>query len=101
MISGHLKKQIAASRGSAVIGRVFRRLGVQLNWVNTRSMLVQPPQRSVPSDKISIRDVTLEECLAACSDPALALDAEFVREAFARNRMCHAAFSDGRMLCYS
>ncbi len=91
---------LARQKWVALVAGGLRRLGIHLVWVNQRDLTISP---TLDTDLtgLEIRCATSAECLAACADQELQLDASFVRWAFAAGAICHGAFIGDQLVAYA
>ena len=81
-------------------GKILKRTGQSLVRVNVRDFSNNiTPQ--IPTDGITVRLATLDECLRAARDPTMQMKIDFVETAFDQAAMCHAAFAEDKMVAYA
>lgn len=71
-----------------------------LSWVVLRDVQKAPRPSALGSSR-QVRVATLEELITAAADSRSNLDAQWVREAYARGELCYAVFEGERILSYT
>jgi hypothetical protein len=92
--------RLSASLARRLLPRARRYLG--MNFLHVMQHDVGAASRAAGAPrKVECRELSEDEVLAFAADPALELDPQWVRGAFARGAVCLGALQNGRLLGYN
>jgi hypothetical protein len=92
--------RLKGSLARRLLPRARRYLG--MNFLHVMKHDVGDASRvALPQQRLECRELSEDEVLGFAADPALDLDAQWVRAAFARGAICLGALEGGRLLGYN